>query len=327
MSSTTKELVVPIEELRSFVVRSMVAVGTKEDHARDLAELLVSADYRGHYSHGLNRLDMYISEIKEGMTTSGDNEPTILKETVATALVDGNNVLGPVVGKYCIDLAIKKAKDAGIGFVTAKGSNHFGIAGWYSIRAMKQGMLGMAFTNTSPMMVPTRAKERTLGTNPLTLAAQGNHGDEFVLDMATTSVALGKLEMQDRKGEPIPPGWAVDQDGKETRDAKNFHGLLPLGGVEQSSGYKGYGLAMMVEIFCGILSGSSFGPNVRTWKDFDRAANLVDGASEVLVPGDPERKHMELCDNLGGIPYHPNQITYANELAKYFKITPMKLLK
>ncbi|RUS68584.1 hypothetical protein EGW08_023655 [Elysia chlorotica] len=125
-----------------------------------------------------------------------DKEPEILKQTPATALVDGNNCLGPVVGKYCIDLAIEKAKSMGIGWVCAKGSNHFGIAGWYSMRAMEEGLIGMAFCNTSPFMIPTRGKTKTLGTNPISVAAKGNNGEEFVLDMATTAVAQGKVRNQ-----------------------------------------------------------------------------------------------------------------------------------
>ncbi|PVD29463.1 hypothetical protein C0Q70_08714 [Pomacea canaliculata] len=360
MASKVVQAVVPNKELHSFVVRCMTSVGTPAHHATALADLLEAADYRGHYSHGLNRLDMYVRDIQTGMTAH-DKEPTIVKETAATALVEGNNVLGPVVGKYCTDLAIKKAKEAGIGFVTARGSNHFGIAGWYSMRAMEQGLLGMAFTNTSPLMVPTRARKPTLGTNPLTLAAPAKNGDSLVLDMATTAVALGKIELNDRKGIPIPSGWGTDSRGKPCTDPKpvvESGGLMPLGGTEETSGYKGYGLAMMVEVFCGILSGASFGPNVRRWKTNDRPANLgqcfiaidpdafapgfpdrlselmnycrnlepAEGEKEVLVAGDPERSHMKECDGLGGIPYHPNQIQYANDLASELKVDPMKTL-
>ncbi|KAK7109474.1 uncharacterized oxidoreductase YjmC-like [Littorina saxatilis] len=360
MSTEAEEKVVPVEEMHGFVIRCMRTAGAPEHHAQALADLLTAADHRGHYSHGLNRLDMYVRDIQSGMTVH-NVEPTVVKETAATALVEGNNVLGPVVGRFCMDLAIQKAKEAGIGWVSARGSNHFGIAGWYSMRAMEQGLLGMAFTNTSPLLVPTRARKPTLGTNPLSLAAPGNQGDSMVLDMATTAVALGKVELNDRKGKPIPKGWGVDSSGKTSTDPKpvvESGGLMPLGGSEECSGYKGYGLSMMVDVFCGLLSGAAFGPNVRRWKTNDRPANLgqcfiaidpsafapgftdrmsdlmdhcrnlepAEGESEVLVPGDPERKHIEKCTRLGGIPYHPNQIKYAQNLAEELKIQPMKTL-
>ncbi|WAQ93461.1 MDH-like protein [Mya arenaria] len=339
--------IVPLPEMRAFVVRCMAAVGIPETDGGALAELLVAADYRGHYSHGLNRLDMYITD-----TTS---------KTMATS--------GPVVGKFCIDLAIEKAKNAGIGW-------------------------GMAFTNTSPLLVPTRAKEsvlgtnpicvaapgnhgdgfvldmattavalgkRVLGTNPICVAAPGNHGDGFVLDMATTAVAVGKIELADRKEQPIPEGWALTPEGAPTKDPKQAEGLCPLGGAEntckcflvtlilikpfcQETGYKGYGLSMMVEIFCGIMGGAKYAHHVRKWKDpvqneanlgqcfvaidprafadgfEDRMSDLIDYCRnlqpaeegvEVMVPGDPERKHMAKCDQQGGILYHPNQIKFA----------------
>ncbi|KAI8787075.1 uncharacterized oxidoreductase YjmC-like isoform X1 [Biomphalaria glabrata] len=349
--------VVTRDEMHDFIIRCMEKVGTKREHAQALADLLVAADYRGHYSHGLNRLDMYVKDIKAKMCVS-DKEPEIVKETAATALVNGNNLLGPVVGKFCIDVAIKKAKEAGIGWVSAYGSNHFGIAGWYAIRAMEQGLIGMAFTNTSPLMVPTRARKPILGTNPISCAAPANNGDSFVLDMATTAVALGKLEINERKGLEIPLGWGCDVNGKATKNPSEATGLMPLGGTEECSGYKGYGLSMMVEVFCGILAGAQFGSNIRKWKTTDRIADLgqcfvaIDpnafapgftdriselnatlrnqepaaGEEEVLVPGDPERKHMDKCNALGGIPYHTNQITYANNLASELGIQPLKTL-
>ena len=132
-------------------------------------------------------------------------------------------------------------------------------------------------TNTSPLVVPTRAKKCAVGTNPITLAAPGKNGDSFVLDMATSAVAVGKVELQNVKGEPLPDGWACDKDGKITNDpvvARSEGGLMPLGGSELTSGYKGFGLGAMVEIMCGILAGSSFGPFVRNWKSTSTEANL-----------------------------------------------------
>jgi len=354
-------VLVPIPEITAFIERCMVAAGTKREHAKALADNLMLADYRGHFSHGLNRLDMYVHDIQTGITVS-DVEPKIVRETAATAHVDGNNVLGPVVGNFSMGIAIKKAKEAGIGLVAAKGSNHYGIAGFYSLQALKEGQMGMSFTNTSPLVLPTRGRKVTLGTNPITLAAPGKGDDSFVLDMATSAVALGKIELQDVKKEKIPPGWGADASGKESfipADVLKGGGLLPLGGSELSSGYKGYGLAVLTEIMCGILAGAEYGPNIRRWKNTDRIANLGQcfiainpdcfepgfrdrmqdlmnicrttppavGETEVLVAGDPERQHMAKCDKQGGIKYHPNQIANLNKLAASLKVDELAVKK
>ncbi|CAG2167507.1 unnamed protein product [Oppiella nova] len=345
-------------EIQSFMKRAMIAVGTNISHAEILSDVLVAGDYRGHFSHGLNRLELYLEDITT-KACKADGEPTVLKESAATAWVDGNNLLGPVVGKFCMNLAIKKAKESGIGWVVAKGSNHFGIAGYYSLLALEHNLMGMSFTNASPLMATTRGKEPFFGTNPMSLSAPANNGDSYVLDMATSVVALGKVELADRKGESIPNNWAIDKDGEQITDPKKLNALLPLGGVEKSSGYKGYGLAMMVEVFTAILSGSAVAPNVRKWGDNHITANLgqcfiainpgsfapgfngrmsdlIDscrnqepaaGQPNVLVAGDPERQHMEKCDTQGGIAYHINQIDFANRIASRLNIEAPKILK
>lgn len=210
---------------------------------------------------------MYINDLHKN-STDGNVIPTILNETPATAWVDGNNGLGAVVGNFCMDLAIQKAKNVGVGVVAARRSNHYGIAAWYTLRAINQGMIGLSGTNTSPLMCPTRAKEAGLGTNPLSFAAPADNGDSFVLDMATTSVAVGKIEIQRRKNVPIPSGWAYDSEGTITNDADVAFttGLLaPLGGNEINSGFKGYGLGAMVEVLCGVLSGALYSNKIRKW--------------------------------------------------------------
>ncbi|GAA6215230.1 uncharacterized protein LOC108883052 isoform X2 [Lates japonicus] len=344
-------------EVQGFIERCMMAVGTKQHHARSLAEVLVEGDYRGHYSHGLNRMDMYVKDIQSGICAK-DGEPVVEKESAATALVDGKNLLGPVVGNFCMNLAIKKAKEVGIGWVVAHGSNHYGIAGYYAMQALQENMIGMSFTNTSPLVVPTRGKECTLGTNPISMAAPAKDGDSFVLDMATSAVALGKVELHERRGDPIPEGWGCDPQGKLTTDPKRVlrgGGLVPIGGSEATGGYKGYGLGMMVEVFCGILAGAAFSKHVRTWKVTDRVANLgqcfvainpenfapgftdrmsdlmsihrgldpADTDTPVLAPGDPERMNMDKCEEMGGIPYHINVINYMNECAKKIGASPL----
>ncbi|KAM9854424.1 putative oxidoreductase YjmC [Aulostomus maculatus] len=344
-------------EVQGFIERCMTAVGTKPHHARSLAEVLVEGDYRGHYSHGLNRLDMYMKDIHSKICAK-DGEPVVEKESAATALVDGKNLLGPVVGNFCMNLAIKKAKEVGIGWVVAHGSNHYGIAGYYAMQALKENMIGMSFTNTSPLVVPTRGKECTLGTNPISVAAPAKNGDSFVLDMATSAVALGKVELHERRGDTIPEGWGCDAKGKLTEDPKrvlNGGGLVPIGGSEATGGYKGYGLGMMVEVFCGILAGAQYSKHIRTWKVTDRVANLgqcfvainpenfapgftdrmsdllsiqrgldpADPDAPVLTAGDPERMNMAKCVKMGGIPYHIKVVEHMNKFAKDFHVSPL----
>ncbi|XP_056272339.1 uncharacterized oxidoreductase YjmC-like [Pseudoliparis swirei] len=344
-------------EVQGFIERCMTSVGTQAHHARSLAEVLVEGDHRGHYSHGLNRMDMYVKDIQTGICAK-DGEPVVEKESAGTALVDGKNLLGPVVGNFCMQLAIKKAKEAGIGWVVAHGSNHYGIAGYYAMQALKENMIGMSFTNTSPLVVPTRGKECTLGTNPISVAAPAKDGDSFVLDMATSAVALGKVELHERRGDTIPEGWGCDAGGTLTTDPKRVlsgGGLVPIGGSEATGGYKGYGLGMMVEVFCGILAGAQYSKHVRTWKVTDRVANLgqcfvainpenfapgfdgrmsdllsiqrglepVDPSAPVLAAGDPERMNVKKCEELGGIPYHINVINYMNECGKRVGVSPL----
>ncbi|CAF0891195.1 unnamed protein product [Adineta ricciae] len=345
------EKVVPKDEIFSFIVRCMLKVDTRPSHAEVLADNLSMADYRGHYSHGLNRLDMYVNDIRNE-TTAKDGDPVILKESPGTALVDGQNLLGPYVGKFCMNLAMEKAKKIGIGLVAARRSNHFGIAGYYSLKAVDNDLIGWAFTNTSPLVVPTRSKAQSLGTNPIAFGAPARNGDSFVLDMATSTVALGKVEISQRRGSDIPNTWGVNAEGVPVTKPQEVQGLLALGGPEESSGYKGYGLAMMVEILCGILSGSHFGPWIRSWKSGTSEANLgqcfiainpnafeddfdqrlqklinycrslppTETGKPVLIAGDPERAHMALCDKLGGIPYPPSQIEFLRSLARSLKV-------
>ncbi|XP_046999466.1 uncharacterized oxidoreductase YjmC-like [Schistocerca americana] len=357
--SSGEGVVVPVAEAHRFMADCMKAVGASTDNAAAMADLLVAADQKGHFSHGMNRLEMYVSDVKKGLCCP-NAEAAVLKESPSTAWVDGRNGLGPVVGNFCMQLAIQKAKQTGVGWVVAKGCNHYGMAGFYAIQALKEGMLGMSFTNTSPLLTPTRAKQAALGTNPLSLAAPGTRGDSAVIDMATTAVAVGKIEMQRRKGEPIPSGWALGPNGAETTDpevAFNTGCLMPLGGQEINSGYKGYGLGLLVEIFCGILSGSSYGPNIRHWmQNSEKPANLgqcfaaidpkcfapdfecrmedlmthlrnmtpADPSKPVLVPGDPERNNVKLVDKQGGIQYHENQLKASLELAQSLGVQPMK---
>ncbi|XP_069165329.1 uncharacterized oxidoreductase YjmC isoform X1 [Procambarus clarkii] len=349
-----------VEEVERFVVAAMASLGVPPHNARALAQVLVAADVRGHYSHGLHRLDLYVNDVRASICEGGAS-PTIVKESASTALVEGNNGLGPVVGSFCMDLAITKAQATGVGWICAKGSNHYGIAGWYTMKAAERGLVGMSFTNTSPIVVPSRSKKPCLGTNPLSVAAPARGDDSFVLDMATSVVALGKVEVAQLYNKAMPEGWGLDKQGRTTTDpaACLDHGfLLPLGATELHSSYKGFGLGMMVEILCGIMSGAPYGQNLNTrnrssvpadlsqcfvaidpsffasgfqdrMSDFmDQCRNMepVDKSRPVQVPGDPERANAQKVKSDQGITYHINQVRESWQLAQFLGISPLEWL-
>lgn len=348
---------VPLEEVRRFCIDCMRAVGTSRAHAVALADVLAEADKSGFSGHGLNRLDRYVRDVKNKLT-DGKATPCILKESVSTAWVDGNNALGPVVGNFSMAVAIKKAQETGVGCVVAKASNHFGMSSWYCSQALEHNMLGLTLTNTSPLMSPTRSKVPALGSNPIAFAAPGEDEDNFILDISTTAVAVGNIEVQLKKKQPIPLGWAQGPDGKPTTDAAlalKTAALMPLGGEEKTSGYKGFGLALLVEAFCGILGGGAYGPNIRNWANPTKPGDLcqcfvaidiscfapgyetrmkdllctlrclepADPEKPVLVPGDVERKRSEEVDAAGGVLYHEEQIKLFSELADQLKVKPL----
>lgn len=352
-------VIIAVSEIKRFISECMQKVGAPSRQAEALANLLAEADYRGQFSHGINRLEMYMEDLIQKVCDPAA-EPVIISERPATALVDGKNGIGAYVSRFCMDLAMKKAKEVGIGLVTCRGSNHFGIAGMYVSQALEQGMIGMSFTNTSPVMSPTGSKQAALGTNPISMGAPGLTGDSFLIDMATTTVAMGKIEIEKLKGKPIKEGWAQGPDGKFTTDATvamKQGSLMPLGGMEAS--YKGYGLAMLVEILCGVLSGASYGPGVRLWANRVKPANLAhcfiaidlkgfepgfekrlsdlmtilrnlqptDPTMPVLVPGDLERSHKNLVDKAGGIGYIKDQIDNCKRIAEKHNVKELQPIK
>ncbi len=241
------------------------------DKAFICADNLVRADLRGIPSHGVARLKRYVDGIING-TILQHAKPTIIKEAPSTATIDGNAGLGQVIGHFATELAIAKAKKSGVGVVTVRNSNHYGIAGYYSQMMLEAGLLGISMTNSAPLVVPTFGKEMIIGTNPISMTAPTKRNRPFFLDMATSVVPRGKLEVYDRLEKPLPSGWAVDAGGKVTTSAaevlKNMTsraggGILPLGGEgELFSGYKGYGMAVLVDILCGVLSGGAYGDMV-----------------------------------------------------------------
>jgi len=261
------EVLVSAEALRAFCAQVFEKLGVSHDDAKITSDVLVAADLRGVDSHGVARLSRYANYLKDGRARA-QFEARIVHETPSTAVIDGAAGLGPPVAYRAMQLAISKARDNYVGFVAVRNSNHFGIAGYYAMMALEYDMIGMSASNAKPVVLPTFGREAVLGTNPISIAVPAGRERAFVLDMATSTVAQGKVEICEREGKPIPLGWATDEKGRPTSDPtlvlRNIGdriggGLLPLGGMgEELGGHKGYGLALVVDIFTALLSGAAF---------------------------------------------------------------------
>jgi LDH2 family malate/lactate/ureidoglycolate dehydrogenase len=327
---------VPAERVHAQIVAILTAWGMAEDLVRTTAEVMIATDLSGVDSHGVSMLMDY-----DRFRTLGkinlQARPTVVRQTPVTALIDADAGLGHPAAVMGMDLAISKAKVTGLAAVSVFNSHHFGAAGYYAALAPKHGLIGMVTSATRTVgVVPTRAAVPVLGTNPLAFAAPAARNRPFVLDMATSTVAANKVRIYGLQDKPVPDGWVLDGAGQSVNDPAraydiirngNAGGLTPLGGVEAMSSYKGYGLAMMVHILGGTLSGASFSPiRNRTQKpsdpdnlghfflvmdpdafredggfmsDLDDAIDVLretpaaDPALPVLVPGDPEAAKRE----------------------------------
>lgn len=266
------------DTLFKFSKTIFMKMGCSNSDAKTASEVLLSADLRGVDSHGVARLSGYV-RLWEKKRINSTPKIKIVHETPSTATVDGDAGLGLVVAPYAMQLAIDKAKVAGTGWVSVKNSNHFGIAGYHSLLAAKEDMIGIAMTNASPLVAPTFSKERLLGTNPIAVAIPANEEAPFVGDMATTTAANGKLEILQRKKLQAPLGWVQDKDGQPTKNAFGVNeggALLPLGGDREHASHKGYILGSVVDIFSAVLSGANYGPWVPPFVSFiDPKEDLV----------------------------------------------------
>jgi L-2-hydroxycarboxylate dehydrogenase (NAD+) len=260
--ATVEVKVFPIEVLRDFSTRIFVNFRVPKADAAQAADVLASADLRGIDSHGVARLTSYVELLSEGLIN-----PTpkikILHSTPSTATIDGDNGLGLVVGPQANKIAMDMAEKAGSGWVSICNTNHFGIAGYYVLQALKRDMIGWAMTNSTKLVTPLWGAERMLGTNPIAIAFPGKDEPAIVIDMATCAAAYGKIEMARRRGQPIPQGWGIDNQGRATTNPDDIvagGALLPLGSDRERGGHKGYGLAIMVDVLCGALGGANWGP-------------------------------------------------------------------
>lgn len=249
-------------EMKRFCEDAFEKFGFTKEEAEQITDVLLLSDMYGIASHGLQRLVRYHKCITNGMIQM-NAKPELIHETPISAVFDAHEGMGQLVSVKAMNLAIEKAKKVGIGIVTVRNSNHYGIAGYYAKMACDQGLIGMSVTNTTPLMVPTFGKKAMLGSNPIAVAMPADPYP-FFFDASTTVVTRGKLEVYNKLEKPMPIGWAVDENGVATSEAprvlKNIDnkaggGILPLGGhLEQTGSHKGYGYAMLCEIFSSILS-------------------------------------------------------------------------
>ncbi len=300
------------EKLRAFSARALAKVGVTREDAEITAKILVDTDLRGIESHGVAHLaPFYIRRIRDGLINVKPNIK-ISSRSKATAVMDGDRALGFVVGYRAMLEAISRAEATGAGFVAVRNSTHYGAGSSYALMALAHGMVGISLsTGGRDAMVPG-SQGKAMGINVISVAIPSHEEAPFVLDMATTVVAAGKVEIALRKGLPIPEGWAVDSEGKPITDPKRYYeargAMLPLGGTPEHGVYKGFGLAVMVDILSSILSGSVASPQLLGEPGSTGRCNHFFGALKVdgFIPLDDFRQAMdELVRFYHGLPKAP----------------------
>ncbi len=242
----------------------LLKMGCPENDAHTITDVLLRAELRAISSHGLLRIKTY-HDLWQKDRINSTPDLKIVHETPSTAVIDGDRAFGMVTAKKSMELAIEKAKTCGSGWVAAKNSNHFGIAGYYSMLALEHDMIGITMTNANASVAPTFSLERLLGTNPIAFAAPAGKYPPFVADFATTPVPRGKLIIREKKNEKIPYGFIQDKDGHPTIDPADLRrggAILPLGSTRELGSNKGYCLGSIVDILSGVMSGAGFGPFV-----------------------------------------------------------------
>ena len=340
--------------LDKFCMEAFQKFGFTNDESRIITDVLLMSDDFGIESHGMQRLVRYHKGIESGLIKI-DAKPEVVFETPISAVIDGHSGMGQLLGHKAMEMAIEKAKKSGVGIVTVKNSNHYGIAGYSARMAMDQGLFGFSCTNSEAIMVPTFGKKAMLGSNPIACCAPAEPYP-FFFDASTTVVTRGKLEIYNKKGEPIPTGWAVNKDGVSSNNATEVlgnikahegGGIVPLGGdTELLGGHKGYGYGMLCELFSSILSqgvtsahtmqnGFSgichgfmainpafFGDAEAIKKHFSeyleelRESPKANGAERIYTHGEKEMLSIERVKK-EGIPVNENTVREMIDMAKY----------
>ena len=252
------------EDIKTRIRSIFMKMGCSQKDTLIIADVLVEAELRGISSHGIIRISDYYNLWKAGRANSTPNV-RIVHETPSTAVVDGNGAFGMIAAHYAMEVAIEKAKKVGTGWISTRNSNHFGIAGYYAMMALKHDMIGMTMTNANPLVAPTFSTSQMLGTNPIAVAIPANEQPPFVADFATTPIARGKLSIMAKKGEKSPIGFVQDKEGNASDNPdilKEGGSMLTLGGDYLHGSHKGYCMSAVVDIFSAVLSGANFGPFV-----------------------------------------------------------------
>ena len=244
-------------ELTDFTTQVLSALGVPDDDGRVVADSLVKAELWGHSSHGMLRLPWYVERLRSGAMTTVST-PNVVTDNGSLMVLDGRDGIGQVLTDRAVTLGVERARTHGISGIAVRNSNHFGMAAYFTRRTAEAGCIGLLFTNASPAMAPWGGRVKTIGTNPWSIAAPAGRHGVAVIDLANTAVARGKIYLAAERGEPIPDGWAADQQGVGTNDAETGIGglILPMAGP------KGYVIAFMMDVLAGVLTGSNFGDSV-----------------------------------------------------------------
>ena len=349
------------EKLNAFCQDAFEGFGFSPEEAGIIKDVLMMSDMYGIQSHGMQRVVRYHKGIEKGLIDI-NAKPEVVFETPVSAVIEGHDAMGQLVGHYAMELAIKKAKETGVGIVSARNSNHYGIAGYYANLALKEGLIGFSCTNSEAIMVPTFARKAMLGSNPIAFTMPAEPYN-FFFDASTTVVTRGKLEMYNKLGKQLPNGWALNKDGKASQDAAEVlgnisdhvgGGIMPLGGnTEQLGSHKGYGYGMLCEIFASIFSqgGTSnkcmtggrsnichgfmainpaiFGNPEDVKKHFStflqelREAPKAEGADRIYTHGEKEAEAIEVCRK-EGVPVIDKTVAELFDVCELLKLDPKK---
>ncbi|MCF6409577.1 Ldh family oxidoreductase [Pseudalkalibacillus salsuginis] len=258
------------EQLIHYVDDLFKTVGLSSEDSHTVAESLVAANLRGVDSHGVTRVPIYVKRLKEGAVNPRP-EIKVIQESDATLLIDGDDGMGQMVGRKAMELGIEKGKKSGGVHIGVTRSSHFGAGAYFVKRAVEEDMVAFAMSNAPSTMAPWGGIQPYFGTNPYAFGIPAGKHEPILLDMATSVVARGKIIMAAQDGNDIPTGWAIDDKGRPTTDsnAALAGSVLPFGGP------KGYGIAMMIDIMSGVLTGAGFGPHINNiYGDYDKPQNV-----------------------------------------------------